>query len=752
MKKQLLTIFLLCIIGLQSNIITHVMADTSNSLGLDDTTIVLVSDDDPYYAILGASISCFYDDLNKSTIYPLLICEKPSLTSRQQKFIDRFSPSQINITCIGEHISTGYNSLDFIGTPSDISLDLLTYYKNCTKALILPYGNVFNYQLAITATPIASYSHIPIIIYNNNSDEIEDALVNRGIKDIILIGDNEIHFKENLNTINLDTIDQIQEYTLSLIKEKFNEMNYIVLTNPSDVKDIEKKSVISQNKNIHINTTQLTIFGKTFTIQGSPDKQLSFSVPNGLYHLNIYANITKYNKFLFSDKINPYMKLTVKDSQDNIIAYAPTNSHDIERIYVDSLICNQSGNYSISLETFHGFKGGFFSVRGFSKVDFAINISIQLAALASPHFPRVLSLSSLSPYIASVHGGIVVSNASFSPFSEGYESIANGYATGPWYEKNLHEYNNRKVNDMVTYLKKQLNIIDKQGLLTRYLDGPAWLGILGDTNMIPMYYYSPSQPGIPEKGLPSDNPYMINDSLSIGRIIAYNLSDTSLLLCRTYFYENLCKSEDVASSSLQKFDFMYGEGFGETGGFFHQIPYANKVQTFGFDTAVYGILKNSRQFADAENVFTGANYNEYLGHADWFWFSPSLYGFDMYNKVFDVAHLKNWQFTMPSIFLTSACLMGRIDGLYPCMNIGITLLHAGCNGFVGATRETGQEAGLETFENHLIIDNYSMGEALRGEKQVDKELPTYYVRTLYGDPAFNPFEPNNGFSNQGRPN
>jgi len=51
----------------------------------------------------------------------------------------------------------------------------------------------------------------------------------------------------------------------------------------------------------------------------------------------------------------------------------------------------------------------------------------------------------------------------------------------------------------------------------------------------------------------------------------------------------------------------------------------------------------------------------------------------------------------------------------------------------------------------LIVDDWSLGEALRGEKRIDQELPTYYVRTLYGDPAFNPYEPNNGFSNQGRP-
>jgi hypothetical protein len=196
---------------------------------------------------------------------------------------------------------------------------------------------------------------------------------------------------------------------------------------------------------------------------------------------------------------------------------------------------------------------------------------------------------------------------------------------------------------------------------------------------------------------------------------------------------------------------MFGEGFGETGGIFHQIPYAREIKEYGFDSAVYGILRNGREFVEAFSVFTGANYNEYLGHGDWFWMPASFYGLDMYSKAIDVAHAKDWVFDKPSVFLTSACLLGRTDGLPPEMNIGLTLLHAGCNCFVGATRETGQEAGLTILENHLIVDNWSIGEALRGEKRVDMELPTFYVRVLYGDPAFNPFEPQHGFSNQGRP-
>jgi hypothetical protein len=85
------------------------------------------------------------------------------------------------------------------------------------------------------------------------------------------------------------------------------------------------------------------------------------------------------------------------------------------------------------------------------------------------------------------------------------------------------------------------------------------------------------------------------------------------------------------------------------------------------------------------------------------------------------------------------------------MSIALSFLHAGSNAFIGATRETGQEAGLTVLEDHLVLDDYSLGEALRGEKRVDTVNPTYAARCLFGDPAFNHYDPLHGFSNQGTP-
>jgi Peptidase family C25 len=425
--------------------------------------------------------------------------------------------------------------------------------------------------------------------------------------------------------------------------------------------------------------------------------------------------------------------------------------YEIGKTFVQTLSCNNSGFYAIKARVYQGLKGGYFVQRGFSWIDVNLTITTTSSRLATPHLPMIQGLSSLAPYLTAVHGGLLIANTSWELTDASYGVAAQGSGSGPWYNASLHPFTNAKVNSTVAELGRTLERLDAHGLLSGYLNGPAWLAVLADTTMIPMFYYSPSQEDIPDRGLPSDNPYTLNQSLSVGRIIGWDVQDVSVLLARTFFYDRVCGEPELVGGWHSSFHFMFGEGYSETGGVFHQIPYSREIWGYGFTTKVYGDLRNSRQIAERLGIFTTANYLEYLGHGDWFWFPASLYGLDSYSKAFDVAHVKDWVFDKPSIFLSAACLMGRTDGLPTQMNIGLALLHAGCNGFIGATRETGSESGLTVLENHLIVDDWSVGEALRGEKQIDRELPTFYVRVLYGDPAFNPFEPLHGFSSQGRP-
>lgn len=717
--------------------------------------IVIIPDTDPYFGIIGASIACTYDSAENNKLIPLLIQHNQTLTPAQTRFIEsNVTSKNPAILVLGESLTLPPHSqkTEILGLPPQVSIEIAKHRFNQTPTvLILPYGQT-KYTLALIASPLANYLNMPILLFDNNSEPLQTICNDLNVTTAYIIGNIQPQLSPYINQIQLKTEQDVQQEILKTIKQKFDGINYITLTNPLDTK---KPSILQTTKKItnhSIKNVKLIGLGKTIILQGEDIKQTSLMVPSGINHIQIYGNITCSQSPMDPfDEITPILSMTLYDPNGEIAAYAFSPGYDFRKTFLETLTCYAPGEYHLIFSVYHGIKGGFFLQRGISLVDCDIEITTIISTLENPHMPSIPHLSMLAPYLSTAHGGIIIANENFSLTSEGYESNATGLSAGPWYRETLHPFTNMKVNYTVNYIKETLTLLDEQNLLDDYLNGPAWLAILADTTMIPMYYFKPSQPNIPEKGLPSDNPYSLNETLSTGRLISYNVQDASLLICKTLFYKQICGKPESSTDWHHTFTFVFGEGYGETGGIFHQIPYSKEIKKYGFNSKVYGDLRNGRQIAELLGIYTNANYIEYLGHGDWFWFTPSIYGLDSYSKTLDVAHLKNWIFEKPSVFLTAACLMGRTDGIPPTMNIGLTLLHAGCNCFIGATRETGQEAGLTIIENHLIINDFSVGEALRAEKRIDKEPPTYYVRTLYGDPAFNPYEPNNGFTDQGRP-
>jgi len=716
--------------------------------------VVIVPDNNPFFGIIGTNMACWYDTPNISELKPLLFQNDGELTNHHKNFLEQYLiVKNRTIIVLGEHLNTTYQITELLGTPPEVAIEAARYaFVESSTVMIIPYSTDNAYELSLIASPLASYLNIPILIYDENEDELQEVCNDLNVHNGYIIG-NILPNLTGINIIKLENEDEIQNVILTIIKERFGEISYITMTNPSDV---IPPYVINTNETRftdHITNTKLTFLGKSIDVNGKDIKTYEVNIPSSINRIQIYANITESNGSFMDqiDTIVPIISLHFYDNQDNIVAYSSSLGYDFKKTYIETLACNAPGNYKLKVNIYNGIKGGFFTQRGISVVNTNFEISIKISELEKPHMPLIPKLSMTSPYLASAHGGIIIADPKFGLTSNGFSTVANGSGTGPWYNEKLHNFTNTKVNYTIEQLERTLSKLGKQEMLQKYLSGPAWLAILADTNMIPMYYYGPSQGGIYDKGLPSDNPYSLDWNISVGRIVSYDIQDVSLLISRTLFYQDVCSEPYKKGDWHNKFSFIFGEGYGETGGIFHQIPYSFEIRKYGFQSTVYGDLRNSRQITNLLETYTDSNYIEYLGHGDWFWYTPSLYGLDMYSKAIDVAHAKNWVYSKPSIFLTSACLMGRIDGIPPNMNIGLTMLHAGCNCFVGATRMTGQEAGLTIFENHLIVDDLSVGEALREEKRVDRELPTYYVRVLYGDPAFNPYEPNNGFSKQGRP-
>jgi len=716
---------------------------------------VVVSESDPFFGLIGTSASCWYEKgTNTTGLIPLLIQDDGNLTSAQTRFLGAyFDSSNRTILVLGKHLNTTYPSIEILGSPPEVSMLLATFlFTSAPSVLILPYDKGSSYHLSLLSTPLACYLNLPILLYDHNEVAIQTICTLLHTSNAYVIGNISLVLP-NVTQTHLPTEHAILDLTLTIIKELFGSINYLTMTNPSDVHPPEVISTVNITISDHVINKKMILLSREFDLSGNDTRRYLIHVPEGITYLQITGAVLSKNKSLFERMvhISPVLSMTLTDAQGHIVAYANSMGYDLGKTYLETLTCNASGTYTLQLTVYNGLKGGYFLQRGFSRVDADITLQETIKLLASPHLPMIQNLSCLAPYLSAAHGGLLIANETWELTDESYTLVARGSGTGPWYNESLHPFVNTKVNSTVDQLHRTLERLDAHGLLRGYLDGPSWLAILADTTMIPMYYYGPSQQDIPDRGLPSDNPYSLNQSLSVGRVIGWDVQDVSVLLARTFFYKQICGAPAGSDDWHNRFHFVFGEGYGETGGVFHQIPYSREIQAYGFITKVYGDCRNSRQIAELLGIFSTANYLEYLGHGDWFWFPASLYGLDMYSKAVDVAHAKDWVYERPSIFLTSACLMGRTDGLPPRMNIGMAMIHAGCNAFVGATRETGQESGLTNLENHLIVDDWSIGEALRGEKRVDVEPPTFYVRLVYGDPAFNPYEPVHGFSSQGRP-
>jgi len=716
---------------------------------------VVIPESNPFFGVLGSSAACWYDkESNISGLLPLLVQRDGSLTDAQQRFLTSyFTSPDPSVLVLGEHLNINYTTQEIIGSPPQVSLMLASHlFTSASTILILPYETNDAYRLGLLAAPLASYLDIPVLFYDDNGAAIQTLCTQLQTTHAYLVGDVSLHLT-NITMISLVTAENITDIILAVIKNQFGAINYLTMTNPADIISPSVINTTHTTLSDHIVNKKIILASKEIDLSGNDTRTYAIMIPTGINRVQISGEIHQRQipVFEYQSAIVPLLFMTLTDAQGNVVAYTNSMAYDIGKTYLETLTCNASGSYSLTIRVYYGIKGGYFIQRGLSLVNADITINTTISSVATPHLPSIPKLSMIAPYLTAAHGGIVLANASWELTDSSYVAAAQGSGAGPWYNESLHPFTNEKVNTTVQELNRTLQVLGAHGLLSGYLAGPAWLAILADTTMIPMYYYAPSDADIPDRGSPSDNPYSLNETLSVGRVIGWDAEDVSVLIARTFFYETICGQPNNLTDWHQRFNFVFGEGFGETGGIFHQIPYAKEIRAYGFTSKVYGDLRDSRQITSLLHVYTGANYIEYLGHGDWYWIPASWYGFDMYSKAVDVAHAKNWIYDRPTIFLTSACLQGRTDGLPPQENIGLAMLHAGCNGFVGATRETGEEAGLTVLENHLIVDNWSIGEALRGEKQVDTVPPTFYVRVLYGDPAFNPFEPQHGFSNQGRP-
>ncbi|PKK85464.1 MAG: hypothetical protein CVT48_05310 [Thermoplasmata archaeon HGW-Thermoplasmata-1] len=700
---------------------------------------VLLSPNQPILGLVAAPAACWYDSEGMHKL-PLIVAD----TQEESKFLAKTGATEVAM-------------LGFTTKPCCESREFATrFFKSADTVLMVRESD---YALGISGAPLASYLNLPLLVVDEEErcGAMAEALDSLGVKNIIALGGNAAVSAAayGYEVIVLETRDEMEDALLGVVSEKLGGVDYIAMTNPYDALDSPPLSSETNSFEAEITNVQLIAAGERFSAYGEPFATFDFQVAGGINHIRADAIVTETTAPYAEGGVEPIIGLALYDPAGVYLGFGSSAGFEVGSTYVETLAIGHPGTYKAEVYAHFGTKGLSPVVApssGVSAVSMKVRVDVCVEEQESPKMALSPNLSMIAPYLAAARGGTLLAG-DFGFIGDAYANASAGNAAMPGYNKNLHGFVNAKVGENIGAIEEYLDRMEVCGLKEGYLAGPAWLSLVGGANSIPMYYYPTESEPWPEDGvgLPADLPYSTLDPLdedgniilSIGRMAAPSIDDLSELAARSLFYDDYRSAYETSAPLWgSRFLFLFGEGFAEMGGVFHQVPYAAEVAQHGFYPLVVGDEANGRTASEAAGYYTGSNYIEIIVHGNWFIYAPVIYGPDAYSQQIDTAHVNGWDLG-PSVFITSACHTGRTDSVPADQALSLAFIRAGVNCYIGATRGTGSESQTQVFEDALIKDDLSVGEAFRLLKQEQIAPPSYQIRTLYGDPAFNPYEPNN---------
>ena len=193
-----------------------------NGILKDVPTAITVSDADPFYPLIATPLAVHYDVEGKQEIIPMYVKNfedtSDSIEKLQNNYLDNYKETNLDEL---EHDSI-----------KNFSLKLAEKYWMKSDAALLIKNNFSGYSLGVNAIPIASYLSIPVIVCNEVDSEVVRVLTNLGVKKVIVCGDFE-GYRNSFSYLEFNTVDEIIENAIYLIKEKFGEIDYITLGKPN---------------------------------------------------------------------------------------------------------------------------------------------------------------------------------------------------------------------------------------------------------------------------------------------------------------------------------------------------------------------------------------------------------------------------------------------------------------------------------------------------------------------------------------
>jgi hypothetical protein len=530
---------------------------------------ITVSDNCPFYALVATPLAVNYDEDGTQYLRPLYV-EKPGEVS------DAVTKAESQI---------GFKPINEISDLSaeEFSLYIAEKYWESSDAVLIIKNNETGYSLGVAAVPIASYLSIPVIVTDEVDSDVREVLENLGVTTSLVCGEIE-GYKD---TLKFEDIDEIIDASIEIIWERLkHDVEYITLTNPRDAwppEVLDSEVILSEKGTINSGVIFPSNFFKAIQAAMISPKTYTFEIPDyetkyaliklDFRNLQDSKHIEKFgDNVLFKSSLTGYIRTLAypgkRDANGDLME---------DRLYFETVTFDSGGEkHSIS-------PVGIFHV--LDSAEFELTVSAE--ELSNPYFPMMKQFSSIAPYLTACREGIILAKPEFA-FAPTDDVKFNGKTlpgnTQPFYNPalipviNQHVYENihKPLNNLISKLR-EIDITETVKFLKEdCYQNPLYIALVGDTIMLPHYYYrSPHSDPFKKapKGaygtncpsdfiygnidpelyslLPYDSDHLENDLWSdfpeaenvVGRITGWDVQDASALIARSIFYDKIIEKK-----------------------------------------------------------------------------------------------------------------------------------------------------------------------------------------------------------------
>lgn len=512
---------------------------------------VVVSSCNPFYALAATPLALHYDAEGVREVVPLFVedFKEPS------RAVDR----AVEMIGVNPDVVVQGNR-----SAKDLSLEFAEKYWKSSEAVLIVGDNQAGYNLGVLATPLASYLSIPVIVVDSLDDDVKNVLSGLGVVKSIVCGDVEGYG----SVLRLDSVDDVVNASIELVREKFGDVDYITLTNPIDIHMPEVLDSVSFSfgpVKLPTSSSMQLIDMIKMMLKGQDGKAElgSITIPDDYKYALVKfegINLNPEDIDLFEDAVTFSVDRVIGGSTAHSPSgYDANGNRLVDRFYTETVLYDMGG-------TEHAVTA---SPGWVVRKEGEVSASVTVEKLSDPLYSMMKNLSSVAPYLTAYHRGIVFGKPEFAfvadddVFTEKGETCPGLYMPrgnreliGP---SNEHIYNNvhLPLNGLLAKLAdiEVENVRDLGYLRQYYADDPVYIALVGDATVLPQYVYDNAAwpagtatdwiygdidpiPGWENQQNDVFTYYPYQENI-VGRITGWDVQDASALIARTIFYDNI---------------------------------------------------------------------------------------------------------------------------------------------------------------------------------------------------------------------